>query len=113
MSDKCGGSMARRTSPTVRRRRLAAELRRLRKESGRTREQVAEFVSCSPSTITKIESAATTAPPAYVARMLEFYGIDGESKEVWLTVAKQARRRGWWTPYSRNIPEWFTIYVGL
>jgi len=105
--------MTRRTSPTVRRRRLATELRRLRKESGKTREQVADFVSCSPSTITKIEAASTGAPPAYVARMLEFYGVDETTREAWQAIAKQARRRGWWTPYSRDIPEWFTIYVGL
>ncbi|WP_460308009.1 helix-turn-helix domain-containing protein [Actinocorallia aurea] len=97
----------------MRRRRLAGELRRLRAQAGRTREQVAQFVSCAPSTITKIEAAATGAPPAYVARMLEFYGVDGEEKEAWLTVAKQARKRGWWTPFSRAIPEWFTIYIGL
>jgi len=45
--------------------------------------------------------------------MLEYYGVEGERKEAWLTIAKQARRRGWWTPFSRHIPEWFTIYVGL
>jgi DNA-binding XRE family transcriptional regulator len=58
----------RRPSPTVRRRRLAAELRRLRKESGKTREQVSEFVGWSPVTITRIESTQTAprlpTPPA-------------------------------------------------
>jgi DNA-binding XRE family transcriptional regulator len=105
--------MPKRTSPTVRRRRLATELKRLRKETGTTREQVAEFVACAPATITKIESAATTAPPAYVARMLELYGVDGAEKEAWLVIAKQARKRGWWQSYNDAIPNWFTVYVGL
>jgi transcriptional regulator with XRE-family HTH domain len=105
--------VANRTSPTVRRRRLAAELKRLRKESGKTREDVADFVSCAPATITKIESAATSAPPAYVARILELYGVDGDEKDAWLTVAKQARKRGWWQQYNDAIPNWFTVYVGL
>ena len=47
--------MPRRSSPTVRR-RLAAELRKLRKDAGKTREQVAEFVGCSPVTVTRIEA---------------------------------------------------------
>jgi transcriptional regulator with XRE-family HTH domain len=72
-----GGKGARR--PTVRRRRLAAELRQLRKESGKTREVVAEFVGCSPVTITRIESAqsaprladVTTPAPAEVDRRVE------------------------------------------
>ncbi|ACZ00218.1 helix-turn-helix domain-containing protein [Thermomonospora curvata] len=105
--------MAKRTSPTVRRRRLAAELKRLRKEAGKTREEVADFVACAPATITKIESAATTAPPAYVARMLELYGVDGAEKEAWLVIAKQARKRGWWQSYNDAIPNWFSVYVGL
>ncbi|MBC6459206.1 helix-turn-helix domain-containing protein [Actinomadura sp. HBU206391] len=105
--------MANRTSPTVRRRRLATELKRLRKESGKTREEVADFVSCAPATITKIESAATSAPPAYVARMLELYGVDGQERDAWLTVAKQARKRGWWQQFNDAIPNWFTVYVGL
>jgi hypothetical protein len=37
----------------------------------------------------------------------------GRAKEAWLTIAKQARKRGWWTPFSRAIPEWFTVYIGL
>lgn len=78
-----------------------------------TREAVAEFVSCAPATITKIEAAATSAPPAYVARMLEVFGVDGQEKEAWLTVAKQARKRGWWHQYNDAIPNWFTVYVGL
>ncbi|HEX6468948.1 MAG TPA: helix-turn-helix transcriptional regulator [Streptosporangiaceae bacterium] len=105
--------MANRTSPTVRRRRLAAELKRLRKESGKTREEVAEFVGCAPATVTKIENASNAAPPAYVALMLELYGVTGDEREAWLTVARQARKRGWWQQYGGAIPAWFEVYVGL
>lgn len=105
--------MSSRTSPTVRRRRLAAELKRLRKESGKTREEVAEFVSCAPATVTKIENASNAAPPAYVALMLELYGVTGGERDAWLAVARQARKRGWWQQYSGAIPSWFEVYVGL
>jgi transcriptional regulator with XRE-family HTH domain len=105
--------MAGRSSPTVRRRRLAAELRQLRKESGKTREVVAEFVGCSPVTITRIESAQSAPRLADTARMLECYGVTGERREVLLTLCSQARKRGWWHQYSGAIPAWFEVYVGL
>jgi transcriptional regulator with XRE-family HTH domain len=103
----------RRSSPTVRRRRLAAELRKLRKESGKTREQVAEFVGCSPVTVTRIESAQNAPRLADTARMLECYGVTGERREVLMTLCGEARRRGWWHQYSGAIPAWFEVYVGI
>lgn len=105
--------MPKRSSPTVRRRRLAAELRSLRKESGKTREQVAEFVGCSPVTITRIESAQSAPRLADTARMLECYGVTGERREVLMTLCGEARRRGWWHQYSGAIPAWFEVYVGI
>jgi transcriptional regulator with XRE-family HTH domain len=102
-----------RSSPTVRRRRLAAELRKLRKESGKTREQVAEFVGCSPVTVTRIESAQSAPRLADTARMLECYGITGERREVLMTLCGEARKRGWWHRYSGAIPAWFEVYVGI
>jgi transcriptional regulator with XRE-family HTH domain len=103
----------RRSSPTVRRRRLAGELRKLRKESGKTREQVAEFVGCSPVTVTRIESAQSAPRLADTARMLEFYGVTGARREVLMTLCSEARRRGWWHQYSGAIPAWFEVYVGI
>ncbi len=105
--------MAGRTSPTVRRRRLSKELRRLRRDSGKTREQVAGFVGCSPVTITRIEGAQTAGTVPIVARMLEFYGVKGKSYDVLLTLCREARKRGWWHQYSGSIPEWFEVFVGL
>ena len=102
-----------RSSPTVRRRRLAAELRQLRKESGKTREQVAEFVGCSPVTITRIESAQSAARLADAARMLECYGVTGERREILMTLCGEARKRGWWHQFSGAIPAWFEVYVGI
>lgn len=105
--------MANRTSPTVRRRRLAAELAKLRKESGKSREAVADYVGVAPSTITRFENASASPPAMTVAGMLDFYGVADEEKEMWVTVAKQARRRGWWSRYGGTIPDYFKFYVGL
>ncbi|MFA1550697.1 helix-turn-helix domain-containing protein [Actinomadura chokoriensis] len=105
--------MTARRSPTVRKRRLAAELRRLRKECGLTREQVAERIGCAPVTITRIETGQSGARVGEVSLMLEVYGVTGDEREALLQVAKDARKRGWWHQYSGTIPAWFQVYVGL
>ncbi|MET8048651.1 helix-turn-helix transcriptional regulator [Streptosporangium sp. NPDC005286] len=100
-------------SPSVRRRRLAAELQRLRKEAGLTRDQAAEHAGCSPVTITRIESATSAATVALVAMMLDLYGVTGERQEALMQLARDARKRGWWYKVSEAIPEWVQSYVGL
>ena len=38
----------------------------------------------------------------------------GEQREVLLTLAREARTRGWWQSYSSDaVPEWFQVYLGL
>ncbi|WP_286988346.1 helix-turn-helix transcriptional regulator [Thermomonospora sp. CIF 1] len=97
----------------MRKRRLAAELRRLRKESGLTREQVAERVGCAPITITRIETGQSGARLGEVALMLETYGVTGDRREALMQVARDARKRGWWHPHTKAIPEWFQTYIGI
>lgn len=105
--------MASRTSPTVRRRRLAAELRRLRQGTGRTREEVAEWVGCAPATVTKIENGSAAARPADVSLLLELYGVTGAARDELMTLAREARRRGWWHEYADTFHPGFDVYVGL
>jgi transcriptional regulator with XRE-family HTH domain len=105
--------MAARTSPTVRRRRLARELRRLRKEAGLTREEVADHVGIAPATVTKIENASMTPRVADIALMLELYKVDDDRREILMTLTRQSRLRGWWHQFSGAVPQWFEVYLGL
>ena len=59
--------MTARTSPTVRRRRLGNELRRLRLSAGVTIDQVAKQLECSESRISRIETGHVTALPRFAA----------------------------------------------
>ncbi|WP_245627632.1 helix-turn-helix domain-containing protein [Actinomadura oligospora] len=92
---------------------MAGELSKLRKATGHTREEVAEHVGVAPSTITRFENATASAPAMVVAAMLDLYGVDGAEKDMWVMVAKQARRRGWWSRFGAVIPDWFKFYIGL
>jgi len=106
--------MAPSSSPTVRRRRLAAELRRLRRASKLTIEQVAEALEWSPGKVSKIENARVSVMPRDARRLLDTYGItEGQERELLLSLARESRERGWWQRYGETVPEWFATYVGL
>src|SRR6266581_3197448 len=63
-------------SPTVRRRRLAAELRRLREAARLTCDEVAEHLECSASKISRVETGRVSVSPRDVRDMLGLYGVD-------------------------------------
>jgi transcriptional regulator with XRE-family HTH domain len=99
------------TSPTVRRRRLGIELRRLREASGMTIEQVAQQMECSVSKISRIETARVGVSMRDIRDMLDFYGVSSEEQERLLNLARDARQKAWWHAYS-DLPDVKT-YIGL
>jgi len=101
------------SSPTVRRRRLAAELRRLRERTGLIGEQVAERMGWSTSKVSRIENAHTAPRPAEIKELLLLYGIDGKHSEELVALAREANRKGWWEGYSGALPDDHTEYIGL
>src|SRR5882672_11499992 len=64
-------------SPTVRRRRLAAELRGIREDKGKSGDAVAAALKWSPSKISRYERARTGLRPREVERLLDYYQITG------------------------------------
>ena len=88
-------------SPTVRRRRLGMELRRLREASGLMIEDVAKHLECSMSRVSRIETGKSVARIRDVRDMLDLYAVgDEDQREQLLTLAKEAQQRGWWTEYE-------------
>lgn len=102
--------MTTRRSPTVRRRRLGLELRRLREAAGITIEVVAERLECSSSKISRIETGHTGATPRDVRDMVAVYGVTGAAAEDLVQVAREARQKGWWHLYGTVLTG---AYVGL
>ncbi|MEV6599061.1 helix-turn-helix transcriptional regulator [Actinoplanes sp. NPDC051346] len=99
-----------RRSPTIRRRRLGAELRRYRDTAGVTIEVVADRLGCSPSKVSRIETGHTSATPRDVKDMLDIYGINGAESDELVQIAREARQKGWWHPFSTVLTG---AYVGL
>ncbi|HTF09500.1 MAG TPA: helix-turn-helix transcriptional regulator [Asanoa sp.] len=102
--------MTERRSPTIRRRRLGAELRRRREGAGVTIDGVAERLECSASKISRIETGHTSATPRDVRDMLAIYGITGPECEELVQISREARQKGWWHPYGAVLAG---AYVGL
>ncbi len=103
------------SSPTVKRRRLAAELRAYRDRAGLTIEEVAQRLEWSTAKISRIENARVSVLPRDVKFLLGVYGAEesGEEWEALLTLARESRQKGWWHAYGDAIPEGFETYVGL
>jgi transcriptional regulator with XRE-family HTH domain len=102
-----------RPSPTVRRRRIAAELKRLREERGLTLDHAAKELGVARSTMSRIENAQVSVRPGDVRTLLELYGLERDDVAALVQVARDARQRGWWQAYSDVLPGWFEVYVGL
>jgi transcriptional regulator with XRE-family HTH domain len=100
-------------SPTVRRRRLAAVLRRLREELGLTIEHVARELEMHPTTLSRIETGRRGILPRDLKPILAVYGVAGERQEDLLTLARQARQRGWWQSYGDVLPGEYSTLIGL
>lgn len=100
--------------PTVRRRRLGSELRRLREGQSIKLEEVAEQLGLAPSTLSRIETGKAPTRSAYLNSMLEIYGVDDPSqRQMLVDMAREGHRKGWWAVWEDVLPTGFGIYVGL
>jgi transcriptional regulator with XRE-family HTH domain len=100
-------------SATVRNRRLAAELRRLREAADLTGDEVAEQLGWSASKVSRLENARQAPRFTDVKRLLELYDIQGAQRDQLLQLARDAVRKGWWEAFSDALPDQYASYIGL
>jgi len=98
-------------SPTVRRRRLAAELRRLR--GNRTGTGVSRAIGWSPTKISRAESGRESLPPPEVEKLLDYYGVAEPYRGQLLGLAQDAIQRGWWDDYADVLAPEYLEFIGL
>lgn len=98
-------------SPTVRRRRLAAELHRLR--GSRTGEEIARELGWSASKVSRYELGRTGLKPSEVERLLNLYGVVEPERSRLLALAYDATQKGWWEDYSDALPDEYMTFIGL
>ena len=98
-------------SPTVRRRRLAAELRRLRGK--RTGSRVSRAIGWSPTKISRAESGHESIPPSEVEKLLDFYGVKDPLRGRLIELAQDATQPGWWDDYADALNPPLLEFIGL
>jgi transcriptional regulator with XRE-family HTH domain len=100
--------------PTVRRRVLGTNLRRLREDHGLLLDHAAEQLSCNISKISRIESGHSPIRPLDLKALLDLYGItDQSTREGWLSLARESRKQRWWRVLEDRLPQDFLDLIGL
>lgn len=87
--------------PVVPRRRLGAELRTLREQTGLTIEDVAKELECSVSKVSRLETGQGIPKARDVRDLLDRYGVtDQAHRDRMLRWAREGQRQGWWHDFS-------------
>jgi transcriptional regulator with XRE-family HTH domain len=97
----------------VRRRRLAAELRRLREAADLTCDEVARRLDCSASKISRIETGRVAVSPRDVRDLLAIYGATDDQRDSLIRLAREARKKNWWQDYSDGVEPHLVTYLGM
>ena len=101
-------------SPTMRRRRLAAELRQLRQKADMTIEEVAARLKWQPSKISRVETRKIGINTLDLRKLLDVYEITERARrEALIELARRATERGWWQAYGTAIPSEYATLIGL
>ncbi|MEU4730009.1 helix-turn-helix transcriptional regulator [Streptomyces sp. NPDC023588] len=98
-------------NPTIARRRLGAELRRLREITGMTTQQVAARLLMSQPKISLMENGRRVIKPRDVRDLCGLYGVqDQRHVDHLMRLAGESGRQGWWNAYE-DVP--YGAYIGL
>ena len=98
-------------SPTVRRRRLAAELRRLRERAGLTGDEVADRLGWSASKISRIELHRIGIKQADLLRLLDLYRVADVHRGSLVALADEARRTGRLEAVAASLPGEYAAFL--
>jgi transcriptional regulator with XRE-family HTH domain len=106
--------MASDPGPVVQRARLTAELQRIRREAGKTQEEVARALDWSPSKLIRIEGGTVGISTTDLQALLRYCGVTDEGQVQHLAgLARGARTRGWWDPYRDDLNDTaYSTYIG-
>ncbi|MBO2451204.1 helix-turn-helix transcriptional regulator [Actinomadura barringtoniae] len=100
-------------SPYVRRRRLAAELRRIREDRDLTADELARLVYQSRTKITRLENGQLRPDLADLMNMLDTLGVTGREYEKVIRLARDAAQKGWWDSFGDSMGPRQKLYADL
>jgi transcriptional regulator with XRE-family HTH domain len=100
-----------RASQTIRRRRLAAELRRLRERADLTGDQAAELLGWSGSKISRIETHRIGVRPADLDKLLDLYQVAPAHREQIKGLLSESAASGWLESVTAGFPADYATYL--
>lgn len=91
------------TIPPLRRRRLARTLAQLREDAGTTVSDAATAAGFSQSKLSRIEAAGLAISGDDTHSLCGVLDVGEDLTNALVTLARQAKRRDWWTAYPRSV----------
>jgi transcriptional regulator with XRE-family HTH domain len=100
--------------PAVRRRRLGAELRRLRDLAGLTSGEAAQRAGWHQSKVSRIETGHSSVRAEDVNLLLDIYAVrDRDVRDLLCTLAGHGHQRGWWHDFREVLPVEYRDFISL
>ncbi|MEO5878382.1 MAG: helix-turn-helix transcriptional regulator [Streptosporangiaceae bacterium] len=103
----------RKQPPTIRLRRFAAEILRLRKEAGLTREEVTEQTKINNATLYRLETARVRPQVRTVTTLFELYGVPKAAQDELLALLRDSAQRSWLKTLHGNLSDHYASYIGF
>ncbi|MFD0206006.1 MULTISPECIES: helix-turn-helix domain-containing protein [Saccharothrix] len=104
---------AKKSTPTIRLRRLAGQLRRLRDDTGLRREDVEERTGLHSTTLYRIETARSRPQYRTLDMLLKLYGVPTDEHLRLKALYKQSAGEGWIQPWHEDLREEYTTYISF
>jgi transcriptional regulator with XRE-family HTH domain len=100
-------------SPYVRRRRLAAELIRLREHHGFSADKLAKAAEIARQSVSRLENGHVRPDLDQIMRILAAFDIDAAEWDRIMTIAREAQERGWWEKFANEMGPRQALYANL
>ncbi|WP_181807553.1 helix-turn-helix domain-containing protein [Streptomyces shenzhenensis] len=102
-----------RSAPTVGQVVLGRRLLDLRERAGLKREEAARVLRVAPATVRRMETAEVALKIPYIQLLLKAYGVADDEADLFVRLAEDANKPGWWQRFHDILPSWFSMYVSL
>jgi transcriptional regulator with XRE-family HTH domain len=102
-----------RTGRSVRQRRAAAELKRLRELALLTADEVAQRLGWSASKVSRVENARIRLKPDDVELLVGLYGVTGEQRATLIGLTEEDGQKKWWDAYADVAPPDYLTFISF
>ncbi|WP_344938987.1 helix-turn-helix transcriptional regulator [Sphaerisporangium flaviroseum] len=100
-------------TPTVRLRRLASELRKLRAAVDMTRDEVTERTGINGATLYRLETARARPQARTLRTLLDLYNVDEQLRAELVAILKESNERGWLHAFEPELPDQYAAYISF